>query len=135
MKREACALGGPERAALAPLTATHDQLRGGIASLLSRLGETNGSLREVATRTEQSLATINAELGERIGQFATSAETASTAAETSTRMLNGQISQLTTVAGTVLRDVSNLSERFDSQARLLGAPRDYIGYRQKNMGK
>lgn len=103
------------------ITGAHETLRTEVRDILQELGSTHRLLQATIDTASSTLGPIENKIAEKVSAFHTTLENSISNTRSTAERMDAQIRQLNEASSTVLRDVSNLTLRFEEQVRLVGS--------------
>jgi hypothetical protein len=101
------------------ITGAHETLRSEVRDIIAELGQTHGLLQAAIDTASSTLGPIEGKVAEKVQTFHQTLESAINATRSTAERMDHQIRELNESSNGVLRDVSNLTLRFEEQVRLV----------------
>ncbi|MCW5679231.1 MAG: hypothetical protein AB7O46_02405 [Xanthobacteraceae bacterium] len=103
------------------ITGAHETLRAEVRDIIAELGQTHGLLQAAIDTASSTLGPIESRVAEKVQSFHQTLESTINATRSTADRMDHQIRSLNESSNGVLRDVSNLTLRFEEQVRLVAA--------------
>lgn len=108
------------------ITGAHETLRSEVRDIIAELGQTHHLLQAAIDTASSTLGPIESRVAEKVATFHTTLEGAINATRSTAERMDRQIRELNESSNGVLRDVSNLTLRFEEQVRLVATTTDAL---------
>jgi hypothetical protein len=103
------------------ITGAHETLRSEVRDIIQELGQTHSLLQATIDTASSTLGPIESKVAEKVATFHQTLENAIKSTRTTAERMDVQIRELNDASNGVLRDVSNLTLRFEEQVRLVAS--------------
>ena len=103
------------------ITGAHETLRSEVRDIIQELGQTHSLLQATIDTASSTLGPIESKVAEKVATFHQTLENAINSTRSTAERMDVQIRELNEASGGVLRDVSNLTLRFEEQVRLVAS--------------
>ncbi|MBX3520935.1 MAG: hypothetical protein KF835_13065 [Xanthobacteraceae bacterium] len=103
------------------ITGAHETLRAEVRDIIAELGQTHSLLQAAIDTASSTLGPIESRVAEKVQTFHQTLENTINATRSTAERMDHQIRELNESSNGVLRDVSNLTLRFEEQVRLVAS--------------
>ncbi|MCW5681431.1 MAG: hypothetical protein KF794_09945 [Xanthobacteraceae bacterium] len=103
------------------ITGSHEVLRNEVRDILSEMGNVHSLLQSTIDTASSTLGPIETRVAEKVTAFHQTLNDAISSTRQTSEKMDAQIRDLNSSSNGVLRDVSNLTLRFEEQVRLIAA--------------
>lgn len=103
------------------ITGAHETLRAEVRDIIAELGQTHSLLQAAIDTASSTLGPIESRVAEKVQTFHQTLESTINATRSTAERMDHQIRELNESSNGVLRDVSNLTLRFEEQVRLVAS--------------